>query len=140
MKRHITAVLVKRKPDNDLDIQVIDNFLDELDNIYKTIECQTIDIISRHIRGRVVDFIIDDEYLLTDKVKTHPTGINATNPMLERIYGSFLITGTGDEEGNLTSLSKLDIEAIFASRCIATGYDTNDKSKSWTFDTLRYTL
>ena len=140
LNRRIRVALIKRTEGGDLTIQVIDDFEDELKNIYKAIECHTIDIISRKIKGRRLDFIVDDEYLLTDKPKNAPTGICATSPMLEQIYGPFLITGTADSEGNLTDLSIKDIDAIMRARCVATRAPRENTEQVEYFDTIAYTI
>lgn len=140
MERYIDVVLVERNDKGELVVKPIKNFHDELHNIYKTIKCRCIDIVQRKIKGRIVEFIVDDEYLLTDKPKDAPTGICSTSPLLEQIYGAFLITGPGDQDGNLTSLSKKDIDAINGARCVASRtsrYDENDVSY---FDVIAYSI
>lgn len=140
VSNRIDVVIVKRLDNGDLELKVVRDFEDELNNIYSVIDCRCIDIITRKIRGRSVDFIVDDEYLLTDKPKNAPTGILSNSPMLEQIYGTFIITGTGDRDGNLTSLSNKDISAIMSARCIGTRAPKDDPSKIEHFDVIAYTL
>lgn len=140
LNRRIRVALVKRTDLGELEIKIIEDFEDELHNIYKTIECSTIDIIKRSIKGRPLEFIVDDEYLLTDKPKNAPTGIYAKSPLLEQIYGAFLITGPGDQEGNLTDLSNKDIEAIMGARRVASRAPRDNPQNIEYFDTIAYAL
>lgn len=139
LNRYIKVALVERTSKGELNIKVIDNFLDELHNIYKTIGCNTIDIIQRKIKGRTLCFVVDDEYLLSDKPKNAPTGIYEDEPMTEQIYGSYIITGVADNEGNLTDLCALDVKAIFGACRVATRQAKNGEEVE-TFDTIAYTI
>ena len=138
MNRKLKAVLISREGEK-LKIEPM-TIEDTLETYYKLCECRTIDIISRTIKGRVVDFIVDDEYLLSDKPKNAPTGIFQNEPMLEQIYGPFVITGTGDNEGNLTDLNDLDIKAIKSSVLMATRQKGDDLENVERFETLAYTI
>lgn len=139
MERYIRVAIVERTSDNELRVEIVDDYKDELSNYYNTIGCRAIDIITRKIKGHCVDFVIDDEYLLTDKAKEAPTGICSTSPMLEQIYGTFVITGTGDEDGNLTDLSVKDVSRIADSITIATRVN-KDTKETTRFDVLAYQL
>ena len=136
----IDVVIVKRLNNGDLDLKVVRDFEDELHNIYSVIDCRCIDIITRKIKGRSVDFIVDDEYLLSDKPKNAPTGIFQNQPMLEQIYGPFVITGTGDSEGNLTDLNDLDIKAIKSAVLMATRQPKDKPELVERFETLAYSI
>lgn len=109
--RKIDVAIVKRN-ESELSIKFVKDFEDNLENFYKVLGCQCIDIITRTIKGRTMDFIVDDEYLLKSEANDKPTALLGSDPQLEQIYGVIVISGTGDREGNLTSLSKLDFKAI----------------------------
>lgn len=111
MANKIDVAIIKREGSS-LNIKFVKDFEDTLTNLYDVIDCRAIDIITRTIKGRTLDFVVDDEYLLKTTGNEWPTGLLQSNPQLEQIYGVIIITGTADREGNLTSLSKLDFKAI----------------------------
>lgn len=81
---------------------------DELDIYYDMIDCNTIDIVTIRFNGIDVDVIVDDNGLLVDK--PIPSVVNES--MSIYIAGKILITGTGDNEGRLTSISDSTINII----------------------------
>lgn len=107
----IKGVLLDIKNNN---VEVVD-FVPTLDNYYRMLHCDTIDIVSKKIgvrNGRVFDIVCDDEGLFKEDNK-----ISAINdlgkPML---VGSLLILGLADEEGKETSLTVND--ALYVQRFI----------------------
>lgn len=112
MQRKIRVMLLKQNK-GALIPQEIPDFIDDLEHLYEALECRCIDIQSRKVGGRLLDFVFDDEYLFTAKPDDLPTAIFEGEGQ-EAIFGNLIITGTGDQEGNLTSLCDLDIEAILS--------------------------
>ena len=84
---------------------------DELDSFYKILNCSTIDIVVRRIGGRhkkAFDIVCDDEGLFKE-----PQKISAIDNLGNvQLVGNIFITGTADNEGNLTSLSDSDVAYI----------------------------
>lgn len=84
---------------------------DDLDSFYKILNCSTIDIVVRKIGGRykkAFDIICDDEGLFKK-----PQKISAIDNLGNvQLVGNIFITGTADNEGNLTSLSIHDVAYI----------------------------
>ena len=84
---------------------------DELDSFYKILNCSTIDIVVRNIGGRhkkAFDIICDDEGLFKE-----PQKISAIDNLGNvQLVGNIFITGTADDNGNLTSLSASDVAYI----------------------------
>ena len=85
--------------------------VDELDSFYKILNCSTIDIVVRRIGGRhkkAFDIVCDDEGLFKE-----PQKISAIDNLGNvQLVGNIFITGTADNEGNLTSLSDSDVAYI----------------------------
>lgn len=80
---------------------------DELEEFYKILKCDCIDITVRAIGGKCrkkFDIVCDDEGLLKEPQKISAID-NMGNPQL---VGNLFIVGGADEEGNLTSLSEYD--------------------------------
>ena len=100
MTNPIKALLFK-----DGRLQVLEELDQEgLDEIYRLIECNAIDIVERWIGGKPYRIICDDE------------GMYAVNPKISfyaprecYLVGNLIITGHEDNEGYLTSLSVADI-------------------------------
>ena len=79
-----------------------------LDDYYKLIGCDCIDIVTRKIGRKVYDIIVDDEGLLKDD----PVISAIDNLGRVMLVGSLIICGLADEEGELTDLTPKDIEYI----------------------------
>lgn len=92
--------------------EVIERFNDTLDNIYKTINCECIDIIKRRIGDKPFDIIVDDEFLLKNLPQTPTALYYGKTRFEEQLFGTIIICGLGDFEGNLTSLTDNDIGLI----------------------------
>lgn len=80
-------------------------FEDNIHEIYKLVECDTIDMVQRTISGRHYVFIVDDEGKIKDKPKA-PSAY-ATD-YAEVIVGNILIVKGEDAEGLLKSVSLED--------------------------------
>lgn len=81
-----------------------------LDDYYKLIGCDCIDIVERGIKGKRFDIICDDEGAMTSEPKISAI-TDLGEPML---CGNLIICGLPDEEGSETDLSDDDIEHIKA--------------------------
>lgn len=79
-----------------------------LDDYYRLIGCDCIDIVTRKIGRKVYDIIVDDEGLLKDD----PVISAIDNLGRVMLVGSLIICGLADEEGELTDLTPKDIEYI----------------------------
>lgn len=82
---------------------------DDLDEFYRLIECDTIDIVKRDIGGKCYCVICDDEGLF--KQNPLPAIANQQTPNIN-VYGNIIITGEENNEGELTSLTSEDINRI----------------------------
>lgn len=79
-----------------------------LDEYYKLIGCDTIDIAYYKIGSRYYNIICDDEGLLKDSVR-----VSAFDKRMRPILvGNLLISGDTDDNGGLTSLTDSDIMQI----------------------------
>lgn len=106
MERKITGVLVDVENKK---TEVLEA-LDTLDNWYKLLDCNTIDIVSRRI-GNTKDYfkiICDEEGLY----KNNPRIAAIDNFGHTMLVGNIFITGPVDRDGNLTSLSDADVRHI----------------------------
>lgn len=111
METKIIVIVVKRAK-NELKI-TMENIVDNLDSYYRLLDCETIDIVKRTINGHNYEFVVDGEYLLNEKILKPPVAVFEGNGE-EAIFGSLVITGEADQEGNLTSVklpnAMLDVE------------------------------
>ena len=106
-------VLILKSVEGCLIPELVERFEDTLENIYQALDCRCIDIQVRAIGFYRLEFVFDDEYLINGKADKHfPTAILDDDEAQEVIFGALMITGPADDEGNLTSLSTLEIEAI----------------------------
>ena len=82
---------------------------EDLDDYYKHIKCDTIDIVQRKIGNKVFDIICDDE----GRFKNNPrlSMISIYDDYMASLVGN-LIFANHDAEGNTTSLSSEDIAII----------------------------
>lgn len=86
---------------------------DALDSFYKILDCSCIDIVRRRIGGRfkkAFEIVCDDEGLFRE-----PQKISAIDNLGQaQLVGNIFITGTADEDGNLTSLTEYDVSYILS--------------------------
>lgn len=101
---YLKGVLINVK---DSKIEIV-NIIPCLDEYYRLINCDTIDIATRFINGKLFDFIVDDEGLLKDEVYISAVD-KSYEPMLA---GNLLIVNGCDDDGELVSLTDNDIEHI----------------------------
>ena len=106
-------VLILKSVEGCLIPELVGNFEDTLENIYQALDCSCIDIQVRAVGNHRLEFVFDDEYIINGKCnKYFPTAILDDDQAQEVIFGAVMITGPADDEGNLTSLNDLEIEAI----------------------------
>lgn len=86
--------------------------IDDLDHLYKEINCGVIDIIQRYIGGVLFDIVIDDEGALKNDLSPssiwfHPYG-SSTN---EYLFGTLLLCHS-DQDGELIDINLKDLQAV----------------------------
>ena len=87
-----------------------------LEDYYREMEIDCIDIVTRKIGGKRYDVICDDEALL--KENPIPTMFDVEGmPML---CGNLIIAGLADEEGNMTDLTDEDMVRITGNLAVVT--------------------
>lgn len=87
-------------------VSVVD--AENLEDYYKFLNCNNIDIVVRRINNCPFEFICDDEGLLKAMPK-----ISAINKDFEpELVGNLLIAKGVDKNGNLTPLSNEDVEFL----------------------------
>ena len=95
-------------------------FEDNLENIYKLLDVDLIDVATRKVGDKVYDFVVDDEGLL--KGGAIPSVFDKDQqPML---VGNVLILNS-DDEGNFASLTDDDIENLQSHLGRISFYDEN---------------
>ena len=81
---------------------------DELDEIYRILNCSCIDIVDRRIGRKRFNIVCDDEGLYKD-----PQKISAIDNLGQpQLVGNLFIVGGPDQIGNLTSLTKAESDYI----------------------------
>lgn len=81
-----------------------------LDDYYYYLECNTIDIVQRSVKGRLFDIICDDEGLFKKN-----NYVSARNKIGEPMLVGNLLFCHHDEEGNMTSITEEEIELLNSS-------------------------
>lgn len=110
----LRALLIKRNQETKHLIIEDTTFIDTLDNLYKLLECDTIDIQERYINGKLYDFIVDDEYLLNGKSEKPSNAVaigTRKGEILELVFYSMIICKSNDK-GEETSLNDEEIKDI----------------------------
>ena len=80
-----------------------------LDDYYRLIGCDYVDIIHRRIGDVEVEIVLDDEGLLVEDPK--PSGISVDGSIM--LWGNLLIaSGRVTDEGELTELTEAEIDEI----------------------------
>ena len=80
-----------------------------LDDYYRLIGCDYVDIIHRRIGDVEVEIVLDDEGLLVENPK--PSGISVDGSIM--LWGNLLIaSGRVTDEGELTELTEEEIDEI----------------------------
>jgi hypothetical protein len=93
---------------------------DELEEYYRLLECETIDVISRYVGGIHFNFVVDDEGLLNQhKNDVEGFGVDDENRIGEMLYGNILVLGFHDDPhdeeenyGEIESLCSYEIDVI----------------------------
>ena len=86
-----------------------------LDDFYREIGCDTIDITSRRICGKSFDIIVDDEGLLKEGAETKVSAlVQQDGQLAPQLVGTLIFTNH-DAAGNTTDLS-LDDTFLISSR------------------------
>lgn len=80
-----------------------------LDEFYRALNCDTIDIVKRSIGRKHFNIICDDNGLFVDKPKISAIG-DMGDIML--VGNLFIVSGQVDDEGNLVSLTNEETEYI----------------------------
>ena len=81
---------------------------DDLDEFYRTLHCDTIDIVRRRIGRKHFNIICDDEGLL--KYNPKISAVDETGKIM--LVGNLFIVSGEDNEGELLSLTNEEIEYI----------------------------
>lgn len=79
----------------------------KLEEYYRLLDCDTIDIVERQVGGKYFDIICDDEGLL--KENPIPSALNKKGELM--LVGNLLLCHH-DNEGNETELSDKDVRLI----------------------------
>lgn len=117
MKNQYKGLLIMRKENTNklMFSRVSINRKSALEELYKILECDTIDIQERYINNKIYDFIFDDEYLINGKSqKAENIRAFATqkDQLIEIIFGNLFICGIANEKGEETDLNEEDINNI----------------------------
>lgn len=94
--------------DVDMDHPILIEVEDQLEKYYDILNCRCIDIVTRKIGDKYFDIICDDEALL----KGDPILTAISRDKKSYLFGNLLIVNS-DNDGNLRSLSKDDIDTIY---------------------------
>ena len=93
---------------------VIIDLKDDLNEFYKLIKCDCIDIVSRKVGNKYFDFICDDNGLLVNRPVVSAIDI-LNNPAL---VGNLLIVGDSTAYGEMTELSAEEAKMICDNACL----------------------
>jgi len=78
-----------------------------LNDYYKYLECDCIDITTAMVNGNVVNIIVDDEGLMKENPVLSAFYVDENETEWEgALAGNLLFCGEADEEGELTDISK----------------------------------
>lgn len=87
-----------------------------LQELYKYLECERIDIQERYINNKCFDFIFDDEFLINGKAEdsTNALAIGIYQDEIKEMYfHKLIICGMANDSGEETDLKVEDIETIY---------------------------
>ena len=87
-----------------------------LDDYYKYIGCENIDIVRRTIGGVPVNIICDDEALLNATPKISAVDVVG----LPALFGNLLVAGSNVIDGELTELTTEEIKQIMFNTALVT--------------------
>lgn len=115
-------------PENGVRFEVVKS----LEDMYREIGCNTIDIATRKVGGKWFDFIIDDEGLLKPDPRVSAIYINEEDGVCEPALFGTLIVCSHDEAGNTTDIS-LDDHMLLVDRiriAVAENRETGEKQEN----------
>lgn len=84
------------------------HYTDNLDTLYTMLDCDVMDIVTRNVKGKPFNLLVDDEGALKDA--NHIQGVSSDAK--EVLLGNILIAGLADDDGNLTDVSAADLGRI----------------------------
>jgi len=90
---------------------------DSLEQLYKILNCDCIDIVVRSIGGIEFDIVCDDNGLLIDNPR-----VSANSDIFGSLFGNLFVCHH-DYDGNLTSISEEDLKNIQDHMGISIGED-----------------
>ena len=112
MNEKIKVILLKPGQDASvIEISKKDNSF--LDDMYKHLECDTVDVAERKVDGKYFDFWVDDNGLFKDKLFTSCYNLENKEGYCHEVLCGNILIANHDEEGKTTSLSEDDIKLIF---------------------------
>ena len=140
MKNQYKGLLIMRKENTNklMFSRVSINRKSALEELYKILECDTIDIQERYINNKIYDFRFDDEYLINGKSqKAENIRAFATqkDQLIEIIFGNLFICGIANEKGEETDLNEEDINNILS----AIEYIKNNNDNK-NYQALKYSI
>jgi len=94
-----TAILIDVKNMTHKEVE-----FDNLEDLYKMIDCRSVDVVRAKVKGSIVDIIVDDEGLL--KVDECTTSSAISMEPFEVLVGNIVITGINVKKGERRSLTK----------------------------------
>ena len=84
-----------------------------LEELYRLLNCRTIDIVKRPFGNKYFNVIVDDEGLLKDNFIPSAFSVAKTKGTQLDLVGNLLVVGPADDEGNFTEISDQEIFTIF---------------------------
>ena len=85
---------------------------DNLNELYRLLNCNAIDVTYRQFCYNVYSVICDDEGALKQCPITSAINIRANQPIKTDLVGNLIVAGYPDMEGNLTDLDEDQIKEI----------------------------
>ena len=85
---------------------------DHLNELYRLLNCNTIDVTYRQFCNNVYAVICDDEGALKECPITSAINFRLNQPIKTDLVGNLIVAGYPDDEGNLTDLDEDQIKEI----------------------------
>ena len=85
---------------------------DNLDELYRLINCNSIDVTYRQFDKKIFAVVCDDNGKLKNDSITSAITMRANQPIRTDLVGNLIVTGYPNDEGDFTSLSDEDIKTI----------------------------
>ena len=83
-----------------------------LDELYRLINCDTIDVTYRQFDEKIFAVVCDDNGKLKSNSITSAITMRTNQPIRTDLVGNLIVTGYPNDEGDFTSLSDEDIKII----------------------------